>query len=54
MGDEADSDWESGLVEWGEEDTRRWEAEKLEAAARRMDARARSRRRRAAQLRGER
>lgn len=24
MGDEADADWQDGLVEWGIEDTKRW------------------------------
>lgn len=32
MGEEADADWQAGLGEWGAEDARRWEAEKLAAA----------------------
>ncbi len=32
MGDEADADWQNGLVEWGIEDTERWVREKEERA----------------------
>lgn len=32
MGEEADADWQAGLSEWGEEDARRWLAEKMDAA----------------------
>lgn len=32
MGDEADADWEAGLVEWGEEDTLRWMREQQDRA----------------------
>lgn len=35
MGEEADADWQDGLGEWGEEDTRRWMAEKMDEAFRR-------------------
>ena len=32
MGDEADADWQDGLVEAGIEDTQRWLAERMDAA----------------------
>lgn len=32
MGEEADADWQDGLVEAGIEDTHRWLADKMEAA----------------------
>lgn len=34
MGEEADADWQDGLGEWSEEDTRRWMADKMEEAIR--------------------
>ncbi len=33
MGEEADADWEAGMLEAGYDDTRRWEAAKIRAAA---------------------
>lgn len=41
MGDEADADWQAGLGEWGDEDTRRWLAEKMDKALKRSQVRAR-------------
>lgn len=32
MSEEADADWQDGLVEWGEEDSRKWLTEKMDAA----------------------
>lgn len=32
MGEEADADWQDGLSEWGEEDARKWLADKMDAA----------------------
>jgi len=32
MGEEADADWQAGLSEWGEEDARRWLADKMHDA----------------------
>lgn len=29
MGEEADADWEAGLVEWGIEDAREWYRQQL-------------------------
>jgi hypothetical protein len=46
MGDEADADWQDGLVEWGIEDTRERYREILEKAARTSPYRFREKRRR--------
>lgn len=32
MGDEADADWQDGLIEAGIEDTQRWLADRMDAA----------------------
>jgi hypothetical protein len=34
MGEEADADWQDGLVEWGIEDAQRWMDEKIMEAVR--------------------
>lgn len=34
MGEEADADWQDGLVEWGIEDAQRYFADKMEEAMR--------------------
>jgi hypothetical protein len=46
MGDEADADWQDGLVEWGIEDTRERYREILEKAARTSPFRFRKKRQR--------
>ncbi len=44
MGDEADADWQEGLIEWGRQDTPTfrpkpgWLARQTEAACKRTDA----------------
>lgn len=47
MGEEADADWQAGLVEWGAEDARRHDRERLTIGAIRNGVYNRQRHRRA-------